>query len=176
MRENKGLVINIGTPSVVLILLVFALSIFALLSIRASNSELQLAHKTGESIQEYYTADSAAEYAVCYIQQIVENSKIEDLENKLKNMDVSKQKELNNFQNVELVLKDNVIFTGKKKDKLGTINFSIFMEEKKHLEVTLGLYGNRSLSVETWRMVKDSWTIEEFDQGIELWDGSVTGE
>ncbi|MCI8409319.1 MAG: hypothetical protein HFJ09_08640 [Lachnospiraceae bacterium] len=176
MKENKGLVINVGTSSVVLILLVFALSVFALLSIRASNSELQLAKRTGESVQEYYEADKTAEYVLCYIQQIVENSKIEDLEKNLQNINGSGQKELDNLQNIELVLNDNVIFTGNKNDKLGTIEYSIFIEEKKHLKVSLGLYGDRSFSIETWCMVKETEEIEELGSDIELWDGFVTTE
>lgn len=176
MKENKGLIINVGTSSVVLILLVFALSVFALLSIRASNSELQLAKRTGESVQEYYEADRTAEYVLCYIQQIVGNSKIEDLAKNLQNINVSGQKELDNLQNIELVLNDNVFFTGDKKDKLGTIEYSIFVGEKKHLEVSLGLYGDRSFLVETWCMVKESEDIEELEQDVQLWDGSVTTE
>lgn len=176
MKENKGLVINVGTSSVVLILLVFALSVFALLSIRASNSELQLAKRTGESVQEYYEADRIAEYALCYIKQIVGNSKIEDLAKNLQNVNTSGQKELDNLQNVELVLNDNVVFTGNKKDKLGTIEYSVFVGEKKHLEVSLGLYGDRSFSIETWRMVKEAEEFEELGQDVQLWDGIVTTE
>lgn len=176
MKENKGLIINVGTSSVALILLVFALSIFAILSIRASNSEVQLAKKTGESVQEYYVADSAAEYAFCYIQQIVKNSKIEELEENLLNMDVSGQEELNNLQNMELHLEDNVIFSGNQKDKLGTIEYSILIEEGKRLEVGLALYGDRSLSIEIWRMVKEPEDIEELGQDIEMWDGLRTIE
>ena len=67
MKENKGLIINVGTSSVALILLVFALSRFAILSIRASNSEVQLAKKTGESVQEYSIAESIFRSTICYI-------------------------------------------------------------------------------------------------------------
>lgn len=174
MEENKGLVINVGTSSVVLILLVLALSVFALLSIRASNSELQLAGKTGESVQEYYTADGEAEYVFGCVQQIVENSKINELEMNLKNIDVSKKKELENFQEVELHLRDDVVFTGKQKDMLGTIDYAIPIEEGKRLEVNMTLHGDRSLSVETWCMVKDEGDTVELGQDVELWDGSVT--
>lgn len=176
MKENKGLVINVGTSSVVLILLVFALSVFALLSIRASNSELQLAMRTGESVQEYYTADAASEYALCYIQQIVESSKIEELEEKLKGINVSGQKELEKLENVKLDLEDIVIFTGKPEDKLGTIGYTIPIREGIQLEVNLALYGDRSLSVELWRMVKAAGNIEELEQDVKLWDGLITAD
>lgn len=176
MKENKGLIINVGTSSVVLILLVFALSVFALLSIRASNSELQLAKRTGESVQEYYTADGVAEYALCYIQQVIENSKVEELEEKLKNIDVSGQEKLEKIQNMKLNLEDIVIFTGKPEDKLGTIEYAIPIREGIQLEVKLALYGDRRLSVEVWRMVKAAGDIEEFEQNVELWDGLITAE
>lgn len=176
MKENNGLVINVGTSSVVLILLVFALSVFALLSIRASSGEEQLTERTGESVQEYYTADAAAEYALCYIEQIVENSKVEELQANLKKMNVTKQKELDNLQDVKLQLEENVIFTGKKEDKLGIIEYAILIEEGKRLKVSLSLHGDRSVAVEEWRMVKDTWDTEELGQDVELWDGSVTVE
>lgn len=176
MKENKGLIINVGTPSVVLILLVFALSVFALLSIRASGSEEQLTERTGESVQEYYKADTAAEYALCYIDEVVKNSKMEELEKNLKNIDISAKEELSGLQDVALHLDENVIFTGKKDDKLGDIEYAILIEEGKRLKVNLALYGDRSVSVKEWRMVKDAQDTEEIQQDIELWDGSVTVE
>ena len=49
MKERKGLVFNVGTPSILVILLVFVLCVFALMSIQASNNEKKLADKTGAS-------------------------------------------------------------------------------------------------------------------------------
>lgn len=43
-----------------MILLVLSLSIFAALSIKASNNEYKLALKTAQSVQEYYEADAKA--------------------------------------------------------------------------------------------------------------------
>lgn len=176
MKENKGLVMNVGTSSVILILLVFALSVFALLSIRASNSELQLTEKTGESIQEYYQADKEAQYALCYIKKIVEDFKVEELEGKLGSLKDVKDKGLANLLDITLHLQKDVIFTGKQKDRLGTIEYVIYMEEGKRLEVSLALQGDRSLLVEKWCMVKEPWTEEEFGQDAELWDGMVITE
>lgn len=176
MKENKGLVMNVGTSSVILILLVFALSVFALLSIRASNSELQLTEKTGESIQEYYQADKDAQYALCYIKKIVADFKVEELEGKLGSLKDVKDKGLANLLDITLHLQKDVIFTGKQKDRLGTIEYVIYMEEGKRLEVSLALQGDRSLLVEKWCMVKEPWTEEEFGQDAELWDGMVITE
>lgn len=60
MEEKKGLSINVGASSIILILLVLSLSIFAALSIKASNNEYKLAGKTAQSVQEYYEADARA--------------------------------------------------------------------------------------------------------------------
>lgn len=174
MKEKNGLVINVGTSSVVLILMVISLSVFALLSIRASNSELKLAIKTGESVQEYYDADKAAEYGLSYIKAALESSKIEDLEKNLLGMDTSKQKELSNFGGLTLNLKKNVIFTGKKDEILGNISYAIKITEKKRLEVKLDLCGDRSVLVTSWKIVKEAEQKESLDSGIELWDGQVT--
>lgn len=60
MEEKKGFSINVGASSIILILLVLSLSIFAALSIKASNNEYKLALKTAQSVQEYYEADAKA--------------------------------------------------------------------------------------------------------------------
>lgn len=60
MEEKKGLSINVGASSIILILLVLSLSVFAVLSIKASNNEYKLAMKTARSVQEYYEADARA--------------------------------------------------------------------------------------------------------------------
>lgn len=77
---------------------------------------------------------------------------------------------------ITLHLQKDVIFTGKQKDRLGTIEYVIYMEEGKRLEVSLALQGDRSLLVEKWCMVKEPWTEEEFGQDAELWDGMVITE
>lgn len=60
MEDKKGFSINVGASSIILILLVLSLSIFAALSIKASNNEYKLALKTAQSVQEYYEADAKA--------------------------------------------------------------------------------------------------------------------
>lgn len=60
MNKGKGLHLNIGAASIILIMLVFALCTFAALSIKASNSEYKLAEKTARSVREYYEAEAEA--------------------------------------------------------------------------------------------------------------------
>lgn len=52
---------NIGGASIILLLIVFALTIFAALSVRASYHELKLAEETRRSVETYYKADAMAE-------------------------------------------------------------------------------------------------------------------
>lgn len=59
--KNNGLRINGGISSVILILIVFALSVFAVLSVKSSNNELNMAKKSVYSVKEYYEADARAE-------------------------------------------------------------------------------------------------------------------
>lgn len=57
-RDIGSFRINIGAPSIILILVVSALTVFALLSIRASYNELTLAEASRDSAVNYYRSDS----------------------------------------------------------------------------------------------------------------------
>lgn len=59
--DSGNFKVNIGAPSIILLLVVFALTIFALLSIRASYNELGLAKTSLEAAQRYYEAEGRAE-------------------------------------------------------------------------------------------------------------------
>lgn len=65
--------ISVGGASIILIMLVLALSSFALLAIRSSMNEKRLASKTAKSIQEYYQMDAEAEEIYAKIDGIVKN-------------------------------------------------------------------------------------------------------
>lgn len=59
MSEKRDRV-SVGGASIILIMLVLALSSFALLAIRSSMNERRLATKTAKSIKEYYEMDGEA--------------------------------------------------------------------------------------------------------------------
>lgn len=61
MKHKNEFHMNIGGASIILLLIVFALTIFAALSVRASYHELKLAEETRRSVEAYYKADSMAE-------------------------------------------------------------------------------------------------------------------
>lgn len=60
MNKNKRDRVSVGGASIILIMLVLALSSFALLAIRSSMNERRLALKTAASIKEYYEMDAEA--------------------------------------------------------------------------------------------------------------------
>lgn len=61
MSKKKTGNINVGGASVILILLVLALSVFALLALRSSYNERKLARKAADSVRDYYEMDGRAE-------------------------------------------------------------------------------------------------------------------
>ncbi|MBQ9120145.1 MAG: hypothetical protein IJY09_08870 [Lachnospiraceae bacterium] len=60
MKDSKYH-LNIGAASMLLLMLVLAMTVFAVLSVRASYRELEMAKKNTESVEAYYAADTAAE-------------------------------------------------------------------------------------------------------------------
>ncbi len=61
MKNKNEYHMNIGGASIILLLIVFALTVFAALSVRASYHEMRLAEKNGKAVEAYYSLDSAAE-------------------------------------------------------------------------------------------------------------------
>lgn len=59
--KKQGYQMNIGGASILLLLVVFAMTVFAVLSMRASYHEVKMAEKTRDSIQSYYNADAKVE-------------------------------------------------------------------------------------------------------------------
>lgn len=170
MKENKGIVLNVGTASILLILLVFVMSVFSVLSIQASNNEWKLAQKTGCAVQSYYAADQKAEYMLCCVENILQNTSIEQLEDELKKIGETKEEPLNGMDNINLELVKDADFSGKGQ-KIGTLTYSIKEQEKSNLEVELTILANRKYEIEKWKIVREAWEQDEFEEGAELWDG-----
>ncbi|MDO5291219.1 MAG: hypothetical protein Q4F05_00585 [bacterium] len=126
----------------ILIIVVFALSIFAVLSIKASNSDLVLAKKTRDSVQEYYKADTEAENILMQLDQALKQYETNASDEALK---VKLQKLLNDNGTVEA-----------KTDKSGTVNYAVPINGKSKLEVTIdydlgNLLGKR-FNIKKWKV------------------------
>ena len=71
-QENgNSFKLNIGGPSIILLLTVLGLSVFAILSIRAAYSGLKLARTSGASIAAYYQAEARAEEILFEARELV---------------------------------------------------------------------------------------------------------
>ena len=171
MTEKKGFLFNVGIPSILLILLSFALSVFAMLSIGASSSEQKLAEKTGESIREYYQADQKAEYVLCYMDALLETVDAEHLEEMLVGMEASQDAMLKDVENVSVELEKNGGFSSGKAKKIGMVSFGLPMTEKSTLQVELAIYSDRSYQVTRWNTQVEDTNVYELEDGEELWDG-----
>ncbi len=71
-QENTGsFKLNIGGPSIILLLTVLGLSVFAVLSIRASYNGLKMSRTTAEAVGMYYEAEALAEEVEYNIRECV---------------------------------------------------------------------------------------------------------
>lgn len=176
MEERKGLIFNVGTSSILVILLTFVLAVFALMSIRASNSEQVLAEKTATSVKEYYAADQKAENALCYVDVMLKGLEIEYLEDAIVSLEFSKDEDLARVENVTVQLKKDAAFTDGAKKEIGVVSYEYLVREGCYLNVELAIYSDRSYGVQKWNTTQTVAGVYELEDGIELWDGNVAVE
>ena len=74
MRNNIKSRMNTGGALVILVILVVAMSLFAVLAIQSSLNEKKLSNKTKEGIENYYKLDAEAERIYARIDEIVAKS------------------------------------------------------------------------------------------------------
>lgn len=180
MKERKGFIFNIGMPSMLLVLLTFILAIFALLSIRASSSELTLADKTGTAVSAYYAADQKAEYTLAYMDSIIKVVEPGQLESMLIGLEAGKVESLQGLQDVSVQLEEKASFvtdTEEKPKKVGTVSFSFPIENGGTLQVAYDVKSDRSYEITRWQVEPMESQITGFGgESVELWDGDVTVE
>ncbi len=68
---EKDTNVGLGIPSLILIVLVVAMSVFALLALRSAQGEKKLASKTAESVKKFYLLDAETEETIAAIDGIV---------------------------------------------------------------------------------------------------------
>lgn len=158
MKEKKELKINIGGASVILILLVLALSIFAVLSIRASNNEWRLAKKTAEAVKKYYDADREAVEVIKQINEISYQA-ASDLN----------PSDFEAVDNAEVsVQSDGAVLVSFRKPVSSTMDLSVEALVRK----------GASCEILQWQMTSAA-EEQEYDMGFEidnLWDGTIHEE
>ncbi len=161
MKNKQELKINIGGSSIILIIVVFALAVFAVLSMKASNSDLGLAKKTRAAMNQYYKGDTVAEEYLAELDKILQTAK---------NTDTIKSA-LEKFS-WEPTLESQ-------SDMLGTISYEIVLNEYATLQVALTYDLKQTegsfYDVITWKVNQES--LGEYDfNNFQFWDGTIEEE
>ena len=151
MRNNIKNRMNTGGALVILVILVVAMSLFAVLAIQSSLNEKRLATKTKEGIENYYKLDAEAERIYAGIDEIVStsNNVSSDLtefrtKNEMKKDDGSIKVEISNIK-----------YEG---DRPTLVKYSVINGDKS-LNVEIGINGKET-SVDRWSTKTKSDNLE----------------
>lgn len=150
--NNSRYHMNIGGASVILLITVFALTVFAVLSIRASYSEKQMAKRGRDAVERYYEADAKAEEVY---------AKIRDAFRALGAGGTAKSvlEAAKLPPEIAAQAKENLIF------------YEIGVDYNRKFEIVLTLREGEC-AVTQWRLVSNAYG--SYDEEIEIWDGVFT--
>lgn len=147
---------NTGGALVILVILVVAMSLFAVLAIQSSLNEKRLSTKTKEGIENYYKLDAEAERIYAGIDEIVStsNNVSSDLtEFRTKNeMKKDEMKKDDSSIKVEI---SNIKYEG---DRPTLVKYSVINGDKS-LNVEIGINGKET-SVDRWSTKTKSDNLE----------------
>lgn len=164
MNRQKGFHFNIGTASVILVLLVFVLAAFSVRSIKAANHELKLADKSVASIQEYYAADSEAENIIYLLNNMMRTENEKQWEKGIA--------EIN--QQFEGVYDIGEIVMDKTEEGKIFYTFAVKAGEKAKLQVKAEATEDKKCYVTEWRTIVEREDMTyNLEEDVELWDGNV---
>jgi hypothetical protein len=157
MREFK---VNIGISSIILIVLVFALSAFAILSMKASNNEWKLAQRTAVSVSDYYQADTAAEEVLSKIDVVLQRSSEDELYHKLRNMSDLTKIGVNKKGIPQLVYYQVPV------NKNADLKVKLTIQEQNN--------GRFQYQIQSWNMVNKNKTDNSVNiEDNNLWNGKI---
>lgn len=151
--ENSKYHMNIGGASVILLIAVFALTVFAVLSIRASYNEKQMAERGRDAVESYYTADTKAEETYAGIVNAWKTAAGEE-------------------RTAAAVLGAAKIPEGvTAQAQEDCITCYIGIDYNRTLRLVFWL-GEEECKIKEWRLVSDSYG--SYEEQIDIWDGVVT--
>lgn len=148
MKKTNEYHMNIGGASIILLIIVFALTIFAILSVRASYHEMKLATKTRESVENYYELDSEAEIKKIYVE--------------------------NTFRKAMYMAQDGKIYDLFNTDgytQEGDLVTYTVEKNGSRLYVTLQLLSDATTVVKEWRLEEKE--EGNYGQGSDIWNGDL---
>ena len=156
MQGKEESRLSVGGASIILVIVVFALVIFAVLSIKASNSDLLLSKRTRETAIQYYKADErATEILKCIDERLITAS-----------LDGSDEKE-------DIEMAEEITYS---KDSMNTgeIQYKVYMNEFASLVVKLSydLQTKERYQVLEWKVEQKELGEYSFNE-FEYWDGTL---
>lgn len=155
MKKEKRLIINTGTTSLILIFAVLALVVFSLLALSASSAQWRLTQRMEERMEQYYTAENAAQNKLLEAAKLLETA-------------ASEKNQENYLQKAKELTEAAEGFWWED----GKLCWEMDVSEKQKLYVAISpVYpkqeNDQLWKVEAWKLMdKEAWGT---DQGISLW-------
>lgn len=141
MRNDIKNRINSGGALVILVILVVAMSLFAVLAIQSSLNEKKLSIKTEESVQDYYMLDAEAERVYARIDEIV--AKSSDVPS-----DLAKLKDMREAEKGDSDIIVEISDIGSEGAKPSLVKYSVAKGERS-LNVEIGISGKET-TINRW--------------------------
>ena len=153
MKQKNSYHMNIGGASILLILVIFSLTIFAILSLRASYHEVKMSEKTKTSIEAYYKADAKAEEILMQVSEAI-----------------AIQEE---FLDLTILAKDLSVESLQIDESTHILTYLVQIDYNRNLEVKLQLpeKSQNQITVHSWRMISTEQGDYEDTSMEDIWDG-----
>lgn len=189
MKKKEGLVMNVGSASIILVLLVFVLSMFGVLSIKASNHELRLAEKLGSSVEEYYEIDALGQLVLAKVDHIITQAREHNKNDVFLKETTGKVKAIEGKLGNGKI--ENMVIENESRN-LKKISYEVAISEKRTLMVGLSFNERNQYTIDKWSVKQETlgqYELQEIDEmegidlendnmetipeGGKLWDGVI---
>ena len=150
--------LNIGGASILLLLVVFAMTVFAVLSMRASYHEVKMSEKTRDSVENYYLADAKTEEILMYISNVMKEANNQ--------LDVAV---VDYFKN-EISSKEELTFD----ETTGILTCVVPVDYNKNLETNIIISKDSARDYEVVSSKMIVHEMQDYDNDLlEIWDGVI---
>lgn len=156
MKQNNDYHMNVGGASMILLLVVFALTIFAALSVRASFHEMKLSEKTKNAVSEYYLMDKKATEKLAGIRAALDAYALRDY-----------TPDVFEYEGVDVKVDDA-------NEGNMTLSYSVKSEtSEKSLNVTLAVENGELVRISRWALSENEHGDYDSGNGGDIWNGDI---
>ena len=156
MKQNNDYHMNVGGASMILLLVVFALTIFAALSVRASFHEMKLSEKTKNAVSEYYLMDKKATEKLADIRAALDAYALRDY-----------TPDVFEYEGVDVKVDDP-------NEGNMTLSYSVKSEtSEKSLNVTLAVENGELVRISRWALSENEHGDYDSGNGGDIWNGDI---